>query len=296
MTATRLAPAEWFPHGWEGITARRVTLPGGVTLRVVEAGPENGLPVVLLHGWGVSAYLWRHTLRGLAAAGYRCYAPDLPGHGLSDAPSAKGAYSLGAFAGHIEALFDALGLDRPVVIAQSMGGRIAAELAVRGRSAQLGLFGAVGFGQVTPVAAYAPFIPEIVPAIVGDLAPALVTRQMVEMVQRRVHGKLGWFTARDVDEYWAPTQFPATVRAQLQMLREFPWEPLSPAMAGALGVETLVVFGTADRTVRPRDTAAIVTGLPAGRLEWVEGGGHVVMEEVPDRVNSMLVEFLGSRR
>lgn len=288
VTATRLPPDEWFPAGWDGITARPVRLGDGTTLRVVEAGPADGPRVLLLHGWAVSAYLWRHTLRALSEAGFRCHAADLPGHGLSDAPAEKGAYTLDAFAGRAEALLDALGLGRAPVVAQSMGGRIAVELARRGRAKRLALFGAVGFGHVSPAAAFAPFIPDLV----GDIAHALVTRRMVELVQRRVHGKLGWFTERDVDEYWAPTQFPAVVRAQVQMLREFTWDPLTPDAAGAVDVDTLVVFGTADRTVRPLDTSAIVAALPRGRLEWIAGGGHVVMEEDPGRVNAMLVEFL----
>lgn len=108
-----------------------------------------------------------------------------------------------------------------------------------------------------------------------------------------MQGKLGWFTERDVDEYWAPTQFPDVVRAQVQMLREFSWAALTPAEIAAIEVETLVVFGTHDRTVRPVDTTAKVRGLARGRLQQVEGGGHVLMEEIPGRVNAMLVEFLG---
>ena len=290
MPSNRLPPSEWFPAGWAGLAARRVALADGTTLRVVEAGPADGMPVVLLHGWAVSSYLWRHTLGALAAAGYRAYAPDLPGHGLSDAPLARGDYTLDAFTRRVEQLFDALELARPPVFAQSMGGRGAAALAIRGRVERLALFGPVGFGDVSPATAFAPFIPEAL----GEIATAFVTRQMVEITQRRVHGKLGWFTDRDVDEYWAPTQFPAVVRAQVQMLREFSWAPLAPAEIAAVTVETLVVFGTSDRTVRPRRAAELVEALPRGRLEWVEGGGHVVMEEVPERINAMLIEFLAS--
>lgn len=288
----RLAPDEWFPSGWEGITARTLRLADGTSLRVVEAGPEIGKPVVLLHGWAVSAYLWRHTLAALGAAGYRAFAPDLPGHGLSDAPAAKGSYTLESFTRRGEQLLDALGLDRPPVVAQSMGGRVATELARRGRAERLALFGPVGFGSVTPATAFAPFLPEIP----GELASALVTRRMVEIVQQRVHGKLGWFTPRDVDEYWAPTQFPGVVRAQLQMLREFRWAPLTADELRAVTVPSLVVFGTRDRTVRPHGTRTLVEQLPNARLELIEGGGHVVMEEVPGVVNPMLVEFLSSSR
>lgn len=288
MTATRLPPDQWFPAGWPGMAARHVPA-GDVSWRVVEAGPAGGPPVVLLHGWAVSSYLWRHTLGGLAAAGYRVYAPDLPGHGLSSAPVGRGDYTLDRFAARARSLFDALGLDRPPLVAQSMGGRIAIELAVRGWASRLALFGSVGFGQVIPAASYAALLPDFV----GDLASALISRRMVEVVERRVHGKQGWFSERDVDEYWAPTQFAEVVRAQVQMLREFPWAALTPSEAAALGVPTLVVVGTSDRTVRPRDTEAIVGMLPRGRFQSVDGGGHVLMEEIPERVNGMLVEFLG---
>ena len=114
----------------------------------------------------------------------------------------------------------------------------------------------------------------------------------MEIVQRRVHGKLGWFTDRDVDEYWAPSQFPDVIRAQLQMLRDFAWAPLAVAELSRLAPPTLVVFGTLDRTVRPSHAAPLVAAIPDGTLVWVEGGGHVLMEEVPPRVNAMLLEFL----
>jgi pimeloyl-ACP methyl ester carboxylesterase len=288
LSLSRLPPAEWFPAGWPGITARMVPLADGTSLRVVEAGPADGEPVVMIHGWAVSAYLWRHTMVGLAAAGYRTYAPDLPGHGLSDSPGGRGEYTLDAFTRRGEQLLDALGLDRPSILAQSMGGRIAAALAIRGRAKRLALFGPVGFGAVTPATAYAPFLSDFA----AGIATTLVTRQMVEIVQRRVHGKLGWFTDRDVDEYWAPTQFPAVVRAQLQMLREFTWTPLTVAELQSVTVDTLVVFGSQDRTVKPTVAAELAAHLSKGRLEWVEGGGHVLMEEIPAQVNAMLVEFL----
>ena len=246
--------------------------------------------MILLHGWAVSAYLWRHNIPALAAAGWRVYAPDLPGHGLSDAPAARGSYTLASMSASTELLLDALGVERAPIMAQSMGARIAVEVSRHhpARVSRLALFGPVGFGDVPERQAYASFVP----APPGALPALLVTRQVVEIVQRRVHGKLGWFTERDIDEYWAPSQFPDIVRAQLQMLREFDWAPHKEGALAALQVPTLVVFGTLDRTVRPAHAERLVAAMPHARLEWVEGGGHVVMEEVPERVNEMLIEFL----
>ena len=263
-------------------------LANGLGLRVLESGPPGGTPLLLLHGWAISAYLWRHNISALAAAGYRVHAPDLPGHGLSDAPLAKGSYTLETLADDVSALLDALELERTAVVAQSMGARIALEIARRHRVTQLALFGPVGFGEVSSARDFAPFLPNIP----GALASMLVPRELVELVQRRVYGKIGWFTERDIDEYWAPTQFPAVVQAAMQMLREFDWAPLAPTTLAEIPTPTLVVFGTLDGTVKPVNAEQLVKALPHGRLEWIEGGGHVVMEEVPDAVNALLLNFL----
>jgi pimeloyl-ACP methyl ester carboxylesterase len=265
-----------------------VALPNGLGLRVLESGPPGGTPLLLLHGWAISAYLWRHNISALAAAGYRVHAPDLPGHGLSDAPLAKGSYTLETLADDVAALLDVLELERAAVVAQSMGGRIALEVARRHRVTRLALFGPVGLGEVSPAREFAPFLPKLP----GALATMLVPRELVELVQRRVYGKIGWFTERDIDEYWAPTQFPAVVQAAMQMLREFDWAPLTPETLAQIPSPTMVVFGTLDGTVKPVNAEHLVKALPNGRLEWIEGGGHVVMEEVPDAVNALLLSFL----
>jgi pimeloyl-ACP methyl ester carboxylesterase len=262
-----------------------------VTLRVLEAGPPEGPPVVLLHGWAVSAYLWRQNIPALAAAGYRVYAPDLPGHGQSDAPLARGDYSLAAMTARVTLLLDALSLGETALVAQSMGGRIALEVARRSgrRVSRLALFGPVGFGDVPPARAYVPFVPPLP----GSLLANLIPRELVDVIQRRVYGKLGWFTERDIDEYWAPTQFADVVSAQLQMLREFEWAPHEAAALAAFPTPTLVVFGTRDRTVRPVHAERLVAAMPHARLHWIEEGGHTVMEEVPHEVNALLQDFLG---
>lgn len=290
--AVRLPPEQWFPAGRSDIAVRRVALADGLTCRVLEAGPADGTPVVLLHGWAVSAYIWRYTIPGLAQAGFRVYAPDLPGHGLSDVPSGPGTMTLPAMAWRVTQLLDALDVPRAALVGHSMGGKIACEVAMRwsARVSRLVLLGPVGFGTVAPIRAFAPFVP----ALPGPWPSLLISRRMIEVVARRVQGKLDWFTERDIDEYWAPTQFPDVVRGQLQLLREFDWVQHDPAMLAALHLPVLVMFGTLDRTVRPADAARLVAALPEGRLEWVAQGGHVVMEEVPNRTNRMLIEFLSA--
>ena len=285
----RLPPESWFPADVPGINVRKVSLAGG-SLRLLEAGPPSGTPVLLLHGWGVSSYLWRHNILPLADAGYRVVSIDLPGHGLSYAPTAAGSLTLGRFSAAIGELLDLLDLPRAAIVAQSMAGKVAVRFALDAphRVSRLLLFGPVGFGLIPPWHILSPFIP-VLPGTVPSL---LVPRRVVEFVQRRVHGKLGGFTERDVDEYWAPTQFPEIVRAQLQMLKEFDWMPWTPEELGALVAPTHLVFGTRDQTVRPVHAERLASALPHGHLTWIEDGGHVVMEEVPDRINALILRDL----
>lgn len=288
--STRLPPAEWFPAGVAGIRVRRERLASGVALRVLEAGPADGPPVLLVHGWAVSAYLWRHNILPLAEAGYRVLALDLPGHGLSEAPSEKGRYTLEAFAAAVLEAMDACGVRRAAVAGQSMGGKVVVQAALQApeRVSQLMLYGAVGFGLIPPWQALSPLIP----TPPGELIAKFIPREVIAFVQHRVYGKLGFFTERDVDEYWAPTQFPEVVRAQFQMLQEFHWGLWDESRLRQLPMPVHVVFGTRDRTVRPRHAEALARVLPRGRMTWIPDGGHVVMEEVPARVNAQMLDDL----
>ena len=53
----------------------------GLRMHVVEAGPPDGPPVLVLHGWPQHWYQWRHQIPALADAGYRVIVPDLRGFG-----------------------------------------------------------------------------------------------------------------------------------------------------------------------------------------------------------------------
>ncbi len=100
---------------------RRIDL-GEVTLSVHLAGPEDGLPVLLLHGWPELALSWASQIEALAGAGYRVIAPDNRGFGASDAPRDVAAYGIDRLVGDISGLLDALGHDRAVIAGHDWGG------------------------------------------------------------------------------------------------------------------------------------------------------------------------------
>jgi pimeloyl-ACP methyl ester carboxylesterase len=103
---------------------------GDVTLATISAG-SGGVPLLLVHGFTGAKEDFAWHMEALAQAGYHVVAPDLRGHGESDAPNDESAYSLVALADDIAALIQALGWTRPVVLGHSMGGMVVQLLALR---------------------------------------------------------------------------------------------------------------------------------------------------------------------
>jgi pimeloyl-ACP methyl ester carboxylesterase len=105
----------------------RVEVAPGLRLHVTEWGPEDGPPVVILHGGSHDASHWAEVCRCLASE-LRCIVPDQRGHGRSDrAPD--GDYSCGAQVADLLALLDALAIPRCALVGHSMGGLNALHLA-----------------------------------------------------------------------------------------------------------------------------------------------------------------------
>lgn len=271
-----------------------MTLPGGTRARVVEAGPPDAPPVVLVHGWACSAFAWRHVLSPLAAHGHRVLALDLKGHGFSDKPPLAAEYSANAMSRFVLDVMDACEVGHAALVGHSMGGAICAGVALLepARVTHLGLLSPVGFGRVYGLPAVRLFSPE---ATLG-LLPYLAPRWAVGTILRLTFGApVPSLTPEDVDEYWAPTQFAEYSVALRHLLHVFDWVPHAEERLRRLTVPVLVMFGTRDRVVVPQRAAELVRHLPHGHLELVRGGGHMLLEEAPQTVTAAIEALLADR-
>ncbi|PHR57471.1 MAG: epoxide hydrolase [Robiginitomaculum sp.] len=97
---------------------------GDVNIAVYEAGPRDGVPILLIHGWPEIAYSWAHQIWVLAEAGYRVIAMDLRGFGHSSAPLSSHEYGIEKIVGDIEGVLDALGIEQVVLCGHDWGGII----------------------------------------------------------------------------------------------------------------------------------------------------------------------------
>jgi pimeloyl-ACP methyl ester carboxylesterase len=278
-----------YPAGIAGLSQRKITLASGLKVRVVESGPADGPPVVLLSGWGGCVYMWRKNLPALAAAGLRVIAVDLKGQGLSDKPLDPAEYTSEKMTAHALEILDALKLKRVRLVGQSMAGKIAADVALAApeRVERLVLIGAVGVGRVRGLTKFG-----MMPLRTLDLIEPITARWTFWAFLHRAYGKLAKPTAADVEEYYAATADPAFIRALFLLLREFDWALLTPDELARLTMPVLIVAGSEDHVVDPKRVDRVAARLKDARTLIVPGAGHVPNEEAAEEVNRALVEFL----
>lgn len=118
--------ADYQTVAWE---ENKIDLPTGVTLAYTVSGPEDGTPVVLIHGLTDGRVSWSQVAPALAEKGYRVYVPEYRGNGKTDKPYGdEDAYSVENLTKEIAAFLDALGIEKANIVGHSLGSIIAQEL------------------------------------------------------------------------------------------------------------------------------------------------------------------------
>ncbi len=97
---------------------------GEIKLHYMAAGPEDGEPVLLLHGFPQFSYEWRYQLKALGEAGYRAVAPDLRGYNLSDRPESIENYRMQKMVGDIASIFKFFNWQKANLVVHDWGGAI----------------------------------------------------------------------------------------------------------------------------------------------------------------------------
>jgi pimeloyl-ACP methyl ester carboxylesterase len=272
----------------------------GLRMHVVEAGPPDGDPILVLHGWPQHWYQWRHQIPALAGAGYRVIVPDLRGFGQTEAPP-KG-YDKENMATDVLNLMDAMGLERVKLLAHDWGGWIAFILCVRAPerfSRYLALNIPHLWAKTDPRTLLNIWRFWYMAVIASPLGPRLL-RNRPGFVSRVIQGSSpnpqSW-TDADIDAFTRPLQEPARAHASSELYRTFLLKEFGPVAAGRyqksrLTVPTFELFGEKDFAIPksffrrdPKEFADDFT------IEFVPDTGHFIAEERPELVNDRALEF-----
>lgn len=282
-----------YPAGEAGVECRVLELPDGGRIRCAAAGPVDGVPIVLVHGWGASLYGYRQVLPVLAADGCHAVAVDLHGYplGLPTPAGEERRHTTTAMTARLGAILDALALDRPILVGHSMAGRLVLDYAsadpARVRAAAA--LAAVGIGTLRrgvrlaalPVLATGRF-----------LGPAVVRRWLIRAIVGAVTGRLRRASDRDIDEYWAPTQFPSYLTTVHELLRDFDWRALPPDRLAKIPVPVSILLGELDPIIRPPRPSLLAFAMAPHRVRVVAGCGHIIADEAAPVVVDALRELV----
>lgn len=237
--------------------------------------------LVFLHGWRSEAAAWQGMLRALPWAG-ALYALDLPGFGQSPAfetATAGAAHEQGAtiadYGRLVEDFIAKQKLVTVVLIGHSFGGRIAIKLAAAQPQwlTRLVLTGAAGVERSLG----SSLKRGLMRAAAKTVKPLFAPRAM-HPVRRRIYAWLG------SDDYVAT---PALVGTFQNVITE----DLAPSLEH-IAVPTLLVWGSNDDTTPVRYGQLMEQSVPRSRLTVIEGAGHYVFLDQPQRFIAALTTFL----
>lgn len=247
----------------------------------------DGPAVLLVHGFPTSSHLWR-DVAPLLAPRFRAIAPDLLGYGDSDKP-ADAPLHIRAQAGYLRELLAELGVTEFAAVGHDIGGGVVQLLALEGGVRTLVLIDAISFDS-WPI--------EGVKMLQGA-DPGQVTEEFVEQVVR-ISFDLGMghrdrLAEEDLEEYLRPWR--GDPLALLRAARGIDGEGLVGTEDGlaALDAPVFVIWGD-DDPFQPSELAErFGEVIPSATVALLPGCSHFVIEDAPETVGPLVLQFLRSR-
>jgi len=237
--------------------------------------------------------LWRHQVDALGAAGFRTVAPDLRGFGDSDRPEDVAAYGLPNLVGDVLGLLDHLGIEKAHVVGHDWGAALAWVTATLAPDRVESLV-ALSVGH--PGAFSAAGLPQ------REKSWYMLLFQFAGVAEEWL-SKDDWRNLRewgkhpDLLEVTADLSRPGALTAGLSWYRaNLPPESLvaDPLELPPVQAPTMGVWSTGDMALTEQQMTGSAAFVADGRwrYERVEGAGHWMQLEAPDRVNELLLDFL----
>jgi pimeloyl-ACP methyl ester carboxylesterase len=265
---------------------RRARTSGG-ELAYLEVG--EGPPVVLLHGFPQSSFMWR-DLAGLLAGRFRVIAPDLVGAGDSDMPAGE-PLGIVAQAGYVRELLDYLGVDRFGVVGASHGGGIAQLLALDGRADAMVLLNPI-IGSYWPSGATRAIQGSPPDDRVDGVAAALIRTGFDPGMGHRTR-----LSEQEVAEYVRPYEGAEGGLAFFRFAEALDGAGLSGLedRLAALEIPVLILWGEDDPSMPVEAAEQLNEWIPTSTLGILPGCGHFLLEDAIDTIGPMIYEYLRAR-
>ncbi|ADQ66509.1 hydrolase or acyltransferase of alpha/beta superfamily protein [Halogeometricum borinquense DSM 11551] len=273
---------------------------GNVELHVVTAGPKDGEPVVLLHGFPEFWYAWHEFLGPLADEGYRVIVPDQRGYHLSDKPEAVDAYHPDELADDVLGLLDALDLSDAHLVGHDWGAFVAWWVGLHAPD-RLRTLSVLNVPHPTAFrhalsndweqrlkSWYVLFFQ--LPKIPEALAKMGEYRTLCDLMRRS--SQPGTFNEADFDCYRAAWSRPGAYRSMVNWYRAIARANPRPKTE-RVGVPTLVLWGAKDAFLTRSLALQSVEYCENSHLVVLDDATHWIQHEEPVRVQRELTDHFG---
>jgi pimeloyl-ACP methyl ester carboxylesterase len=291
-------------EGSVALEHRYIELGEGVTIHVADAGPAEGPPVMLVHGFPENWWEWHELIGPLAADGYRVLCPDLRGADWSSAP--RTSYLKSEKADDLAAALDRLGVATVKLVAHDWGGPVAFIMMLRHPEKVTGFFGVNtvapwvkrGLSTVRNIWRFWYQIPISLP-IIGPRIISSPNSRFIRLLGSWVGG--GFTLAEDdVRMYLECMQQPGHAEAGSRWYRSFQTKEMLRWMRGEydlkdgarVNVPVRWLTGTEDPVITADLTDGYADHISDFEVELVDGVGHWIVAQRPELVLDRIRAFL----
>jgi len=277
---------EWNPS----VTPQTIQIKGHTIFYIVKG---EGKPLILIHGYGAGTWVWEKQIDFLSQS-YRVYALDLIGHGYSDRP--KIPYTPEAYIHFLRDFMDGIGIEKAILIGNSMGGGIAWAMAALfpERVEKLILI------NCTP--------PDVLDQVRNDSFRTLVAIKDIPLlpylvIACRSKNSVRWILLECVSDIKLITREILNRQYQLSKIKGSTWVLYStfknakdaPKLKDHLTriyQPTLLLWGGRDLIFPPSVGESLHQAIRGSKFQMVEKSGHIPMWETPEEVNQVILDFL----
>ena len=259
----------------------------GIKTRYLEAGKTKPRSIMFIHGLGSSADRWLDIPLAMSMY-YHTLAIDLPGFGMADKPQAGFAYSIVEFATFVSQMIRELGVDarKTTLVGHSLGGYIAAEVALRHRSLVDRLVLIDTSGMLTGPTEL----------LKGYLEAAMnPSRESVRPVLEKMVAHPSRIFDLLVDGFIYRMNLPGAKHAfKLAYENSVNTQIGNERLQELSGIATLIVWGKEDRLIPLEYQSTFQRAIKGSTIEQVADAGHAPFAEKPALVCEMIHRFLGT--
>jgi non-heme chloroperoxidase len=270
------APIE--KHWQNEYAKRQVTVNPGVMLKYHDVGPKTGKVIFFIHGMGDSARAW-YLVGPELLNEFRLIAPDLRGHGQSEAPAC--CYAMNNYTADILGLMDSIKVEKAIFVGHSSGSFIARQFAIENpsRVEKLVLISSTDTGANSKELDYVAGVLQTDKGVKDqEFQKTWFAATTVLPIPDTLKSKAEHERMHTSEDVW---------QADLMLMRN----PQDSHQLGSITIPTLILWGEQDKVFGKQDEDRLQKAMPNSRFKSYAGAGHTVQWEMPKEVAADIRAF-----